>query len=56
MKTLEKDLTLHKPLADIKIILWTKIGQSITDQWRSIQTIYKQMELIDRAQEQIQRA
>jgi len=31
VKTLENDLTLHKPLADIKMILWTKIRQSITD-------------------------
>ena len=36
IKELEKDLTLHKPLAEIKAILWTKIGQSITDQWQSI--------------------
>ena len=49
----KKDLTLHKPLADIKMILWTKIGQSITYQWRSIETMYEQMELIDRAKEQI---
>ncbi len=56
VKSLEKDLTLHKPLADIKMILWTKIGQSITDQWQSIQTIHEQIELIERAQEQIQRA
>lgn len=32
VKSLEKDLTLRKPLADIKMILWTKVGQSITDQ------------------------
>ena len=38
VKSLEKDLTLHKNLSEIKTILWTKIGQSITDQWRSIQT------------------
>lgn len=31
VKSLEKDLTLRKPLSDIKMILWTKIGQSITN-------------------------
>lgn len=36
VKSLEKDLALHKTLAEIKSILWTKIGQSITDQWTSI--------------------
>ena len=30
VKSLEKDLTLHKPPVDIKTILWTKIGQFIT--------------------------
>lgn len=33
IKSLEKDLTLHKTLVEIKTILWAKIGQSITDQW-----------------------
>ena len=36
IKALEKDLTLHKTLAEIKTILWSKMGQSITDQWTSI--------------------
>jgi len=26
VKSLEKDLTLHKPLSEIKTIFWTKIG------------------------------
>ena len=47
VKSLEKDLTLHKTLSEIRTILWTKIGQSITDQWRSIQTIHEQIELIE---------
>ena len=47
IKELEKDLTLNKTLAEIKRILWAKIGQSITDQWPSIQTIYEQLELIN---------
>ncbi len=56
VKSLEKDLTLHKPLADIKTILWTKIGQSSSDQWQSIQTIHEQIELIEKAQVEIQKA
>jgi len=56
VKSLEKDLTLHKTLSEIKTILWTKIGQSITDQWRSIQTIHEQIELIEIARVEIQKA
>jgi len=41
VKSLEKELTLHKTPSEIKTTLWTKIGQSITDQWRSIQTIHE---------------
>jgi len=33
IQELEKDLTLNKTLAEIKKILWAKIGQSITNQW-----------------------
>jgi len=47
IKDLEKDLTLNKTLAEIKKILWAKIGQSITDQWPSIKTIYEKLELIN---------
>ena len=36
--------------------MWTKIGQSISDQWQSIQTIHEQMELIEIAQAEIQKA
>jgi len=53
---LEKDLSLHKPLAQIKTILWTNIGQSITDEWRSIQTIHEQIDLVAAAQAEIKRA
>jgi len=56
IKQLEKDLTLHKTLAEIKTILWTKIGQPITDQWQSIQTIHDQIELIRIAQFETQKA
>jgi len=56
IKALEKELTLDKTLAEIKKILWAKIGQSITDQWRSIQAIHEQIELIGLAQFETQRA
>lgn len=56
VKTLGKDLSLHKPLAEIKTILWANIGQSITDQWRSIQTIHEKIDLIEMGQVEIQKA
>lgn len=56
IKALEKELTLDKTLAEIKKILWAKINQSITDQWRSIQAIHEQIELIGLAQFDTQRA
>lgn len=56
IKSLEKELTLDKTLAKIKKILWAEIGQSITDQWKSIQTIHEQIELIGQAQFETQKA
>lgn len=56
IKSLERELTLHKTLAGIKTILLAKIGQSIFDQWKSIQTIHEQIELIGMAQLETQRA
>lgn len=56
IKALEKELTLDKTLAEIKKIPWAKIGQAITDQWRSIQAIHEQIELIGLAQFETQRA
>ncbi len=56
VKTLEKELLLGKTLAEIKKIIWAKIGQSIQDQCRSIQAIYEQVELISMAHMEIQRA
>ena len=47
---------MDKAIADIKKILWSKIGQSITDQWQSIETIHEQMDLLSRAQAENQRA
>jgi len=41
VNALEKELALDKTLAEIKKILWAKINQSITYQWRSIQAIYE---------------
>jgi len=56
VKALEKELTIDKTLAEIKNIFWSKINQSITEQWRSIQAIYEQIELIGLAQFENQRA
>jgi len=56
IKELEKELTMEKTIADIKKILWARIGQSITDHWQSIETIHEQMDLLSRAQAENQRA
>jgi len=56
IKALEKDLTLHRTLTEIKTILWDKIGQSIADQWTTIQIIFDQIELIGVAQYETQKA
>jgi len=50
IKALEKELTLDKTMVEIKKILWAKIGQYITNQWQSIETIHEQIELINIAQ------
>lgn len=41
VRTLEKLLTLDKPLAEIKGILWANINQSVSNVWPSIQVIYE---------------
>ena len=56
IKELEKELTLDKTLSEVKKILWSKIGQSITDQWQSIEAIHDQIELIKLAQFENQKA
>ena len=38
IKELEKELSLEKVVAEIRKVLWEKIGQSITDQWQYINT------------------
>ena len=43
-------------MADIKRILWAKIGQSITQQWKLIKTIHQQMELLGQAHTEINKA
>ena len=43
-------------MTEIKKNFWAKIGQSINDQWRSIQAIHEQIELIGMAQFEIQKA
>jgi DNA-binding ferritin-like protein (Dps family) len=56
IKALEKELNLETAMADIKRILWDKIGQSIKQQWRSIKIIHEQMDLMGQAQAEIQKA
>ena len=56
IRELEKELTLDKTLAEVKRILWAKIGQSITDQWQSIETIHEQVDLISLAHFENQKA
>lgn len=56
IKELEKELTMEKTISEIKKILWANIGQSITDQWKSIETIHEQMDLLSRAKSENQRA
>jgi len=41
VRTLEKDLTMDKPLAEIKGILSTNINQFLNNVWPSIQSIYE---------------
>ncbi len=56
VKALENDLSLDKPLEEIKGILWANINQSICNVWRSIQVIYEYIDLIAAAQVEIQKA
>jgi len=55
MKAMEKDLSLDKPLKEIKGILWASIKHSLSTMWRSIRVIYEQTELIAIAQVEIQK-
>ena len=41
VRALEKDLSLDKPLGEIKGILWANINQSLSTVWISIQIIYE---------------
>jgi len=56
IKALEKDLTLHRTLTEIKTILWNKIGQSLAEQWTGIQTMFDQVELMTVAQHETHKA
>ena len=40
IRALEKDLTLEKPLGDMRNILWANIIDSINDIWPSIHIIF----------------
>ena len=56
VRALENDVSLHKPLAEIGGILWTNITQSLSDVWRSIQTIYEQIDLENATHGEIQKS
>jgi len=56
IKELEKELSLDKVVAEIKKVLWANIGQSITDQWKYIETIHEHIDIIGRAHKESQRA
>jgi len=56
VRTLEKDLTLDKPLAEIKGILWTNINQSLSNVWPFIQTIFEQVDLVNVAHGEIKKS
>ena len=43
-------------MVELKTVLWANIGQSITNQWQYIETIHEQLELIAKAQREIQRS
>jgi len=55
IRTLENDLTMEKPLRDIREILWTNIIDSINDIWSFIQIIFEQTELVKLATEAIKK-
>ena len=56
VRKLEKDLTMDKPLAKIKGILWTNINQSLNNVWSSIQAIYEQIDLVNATHGEIQKS
>lgn len=53
IKVLEKELTLQKPLGDMKEILWANIIDSVNDVWPSIWVIFEKNELVKVATEAI---
>lgn len=56
IKELENELKLDKVVAELKIVLWANIGQSINEQWPYIETIHEQLELIPKAQREVHRS
>ena len=56
IKALENELKLDKIVAEIRAMLWSNIGQTITNQWQYIETIHEQVELIPRAQKEVHRS
>lgn len=56
IKELEKEMIMGKAITELKKVIWIKIGQSITDQWQSIETIHDHMDSLGRAYAEYQRA
>jgi len=56
VKILERELRLETAIAEINRILWARIDQSVTRQWKSINIMHEQMDLIGQAQTELQRA
>jgi len=53
---LEKQLNFDKVTAEIKQVIWTAIGQAITNQWEYIVAMYEQIGLIGKAKKELYRA
>jgi len=53
---LEKQLNFDKVTAEIKQVIWTAIGQAISNQWEYIVAIYEQIGLIGKAKKELYRA
>jgi len=53
---LEKQLNFEKVTAEVKKVIWTAIGQAVTNQWEYIIAIYEQIGLIGTAKKELYRA
>jgi hypothetical protein len=53
---LEKKLNFEEVIAETRQMIWTAIGQEITNQWEFIVAIYEQIGLISKAKKELYRA